>query len=66
MCVCVSESIEYIEGLADSAPRTPLSPLSPQQFVSLSQSACVSPVQLTEGTGGGVGRGAESYDLNEA
>ncbi len=51
-------------GSYDSAPRPP-PPL--QQIVSLSQSSCVSPVQLTEGrVGGGGGRGAESYERKEA
>ncbi len=37
-------------------------PLSRQQVVSLSQSSCVSPVELTDG-GGGVGVAAKSYDV---
>jgi hypothetical protein len=36
-----------------------------QQVASLSQSSCVSLVELTEGMGGG-GRGAESYDCKKA
>jgi hypothetical protein len=36
------------------------SPLSRQQVVSLSQSSCVSPIQLTDGREGG--EGAKSYD----
>jgi hypothetical protein len=55
------ESIEwFIEDQAflrsyDSAPRPPhylLSPVSRQQVASLSQSSCVSPVELTDGKGG--------------
>ncbi len=45
----------------DAAPRPP-SPFFRQQIVSLSQSFCVSPVQLTGGRGGlgrGGGRGAD-------
>ncbi len=37
-------------------------PLSRPQMIYLSQSFCVSPVQLTDGRGGGDVRGAESYD----
>jgi hypothetical protein len=36
----------------DSAPRPPVSPLSRQQLVSLSQSSCVSPAELTDVRGG--------------
>ncbi len=46
----------------DIAPRPPPSP-SPKQVVSLSQSFCVSPVELTDGrrgVGGGGGLGAKS------
>ncbi len=41
------------------------SPLFRQQLVSLSQFFCVSPVELTEGSGGGEGMGAKqkSYVL---
>ncbi len=61
----------FIEGQAflrsyDSAPKPISSPLSHQQVASLSQSSCVSPVQLTDGRGGGGGRGADSYDLKKA
>jgi hypothetical protein len=50
-----TESIELlIEDQAflrsyDLAPRPPPSPISPQPIVSLSQSSCVSPVELTDG-----------------
>jgi hypothetical protein len=51
----------------DSAPRPPLPHLHRQQLVSLSQSSCVSPVQLTDGRGGGRGgRGAKSYYHHKA
>ncbi len=39
----------------NSAPRPPPAPLSRQQIVPLSQSSCVSPVQLPDGGGGGGG-----------
>jgi hypothetical protein len=39
-----------------------LAPLSRPQVVSLSQSSCVSPVDLLTGGGEWGGRGAESYD----
>jgi hypothetical protein len=46
-----------------SAPRPTPPPLSRQQLVSHCQSSCVSPVELTDGRGGGEGwRGAKSYD----
>jgi hypothetical protein len=41
----------------NSAPRPPHPPLSRQQVISLYQSSCVSPVQLTDGRGGGRGGG---------
>ncbi len=46
----------------------PPSPLSHQQLVSLSQSSCVSPVELTDGRGGREegGHGDESYDRKKA
>ncbi len=47
----------------DWAPRLPPSPLSPQQVVSLSQSTCVSTVELTDGSGKG-GQGAQSNAEN--
>jgi hypothetical protein len=51
----------------DSDPRLPPSPLSRQQVVSLSQSSCVSPVELTNGREvGGDELGAESYDRGKA
>jgi hypothetical protein len=40
----------------DLAP-PPLTPLSRQQVLSLSRSSCVSPVELTNGEGGGEGGG---------
>ncbi len=57
------ENVEwYIEDKAflwsyDSAPRTPPSPFSRQQVVYLSQSSCVSPVELTDERVGGGGGG---------
>jgi len=50
--------------LYNLAPRSPPSPFSSQQVVSVSQSVCVLPVELTEIRGGG--RGAESYDRENA
>jgi hypothetical protein len=51
----------------DLAPPTPLPPLFRQQVVSLSQSSCVSSVELTDGRGGlGGGGGAKSYDGEKA
>jgi hypothetical protein len=45
----------------------PTLPPSPQQFVSLSQSSCESPDELTDERGGeGGGRGAKSYDREKA
>jgi hypothetical protein len=45
----------------------PYIPLPHQQLVSLSQSSCVSPVELTDGRGGrGWARGVESYDRKKA
>jgi hypothetical protein len=41
-----------------------LAPLSHQQVVSLSQSSCVSPIELPEGIGGGVGVGEEQKLYN--
>ncbi len=41
-------------------------PLCRQLHVSLSQSSCVSPIELTGEVGGGGGRGAESYDHKKA
>jgi hypothetical protein len=45
-----------------------LHPLSHEQVVSLSHSSCESPVELTDGRGGGGGvvRGAESYDRKKS
>ncbi len=64
----VSESIEwFIEDQTflrpwDLAPRPTHSPLSYQQVFSLSQSSCVSPIQLADGRGGAGGDGgANSY-----
>ncbi len=45
---------------------TPTPSLSRQQVASLSQSFCVSPVQLTNKRGDGGGRAAESYDRKKA
>jgi hypothetical protein len=66
-----TESIEcFIQDQAFSplfhlAPPSPLPPLYRQQAVSLSQSSCVSSVELTDGRGGG--RGAKSsYDDKKA
>jgi hypothetical protein len=64
----------YREGLAflwsyDLSPAPPLLSLSRQQVVSLSQSSCVSPVELSDGRGGRRGRGGgrgKSYDREEA
>jgi hypothetical protein len=39
-----------------------LPPLSRQQVVALSQSSCVTPVELTDGRGGEDRGGAKSYD----
>ncbi len=52
----------------DSAPRPSPSAVSRQQVISLSQSSCVSPVQLIDGRGGVEGgeRGAKSYDYEKA
>ncbi len=63
----IAESVEHRLDL-DSAPCPPPPPLSLQQIVSLSQSSCVSPVQLTDGRRGGEGGrlGAESYDRKKA
>ncbi len=65
-----SEGIEcFIEEQAflksnDSGPRPlPSRPLSRHQVASLSQSSCVSPVELTDGR---VGRGAKSYERERA
>ncbi len=53
--------------LNSHTPPPPTSPLYRQQIVSLSQSSCVSPIQLTDGKGGGGGRrGAEPYDRKKA
>ncbi len=58
-----AESIElFIENQAvspsyDLDPRPPPSPLSRQQVVSLSQSLCVSPIELTDWRSGDGGRG---------
>ncbi len=56
---------------SDSTPRPPFSPLSRElnklEVASLSQSSCVSSVELTDGRGdGGGGGGAESYDHKKA
>jgi hypothetical protein len=48
--------------LYDSASIPPLSRL---QVVSLSQSSCMSPVELTDGKGVGGWRGAKSYDCEK-
>ncbi len=49
----------------DLSPRPP-PPLSRQPVVSLSQSSCVTPIELTDGRGGRGGRGAKSYDREKA
>ncbi len=60
-----AEDIEiFIEDQAllrsyELAPPQPPSTLSLQQAVSLSQSSCVSSVELTDGRGGGRGMGEE-------
>ncbi len=54
----------FFAGSFDSDTRPPRHPLSHQQLFSISQSSCVSPVQLTEGRAGGWG--AESYDRKKA
>jgi hypothetical protein len=51
----------------DLAPPPPLPPPPRcQQFVSLYQSSCVLPVELTAGRGGGARGGAKSYDGEKA
>jgi hypothetical protein len=50
--------------LSNSLP-TPF-PFSHEQVVYLSQSFCVSPVELTDGRGGGGGRRAKSFDREKA
>jgi hypothetical protein len=60
-CTSKAESIEWIyrgKGFLvlvcfGSLPLTPLSPVTRQQVVSLSQSSCVPPVELTDGRGCG-------------
>jgi hypothetical protein len=73
--VCLREYLMIYRGpgfLAElrtyySAQRPPPPPtLSHQQVASLSQSSCVSPVQLTDGREGGGGYGAESYYRKKA
>ncbi len=65
-----TENIElFVEDQAflrsyDSALRPPTPPLSRLQLVSLSQSSCVSPIELTDRRMGG--RGAKSYDSEKA
>ncbi len=48
-------------------PPPPPTSLSCQQIVSLSQSSCMTPVELTDGRGGraGGGEGAKSYDCEK-
>jgi hypothetical protein len=41
-------------------------PFFRHQIASFSQSSCVLPVEITEGRGGGGGRGAEAYDRKKA
>ncbi len=69
--VLVPESIEWFkEDQAFSQSYVlaspPPNPLFRQQVVSLSQSSCVSPVQLTDGRGGKRGGEAKSYDVKKA
>jgi hypothetical protein len=47
------------------APSYPASPVK-MTVVSLSLSTCASPVELTDGRGGGSGGGAKSYDGEKA
>ncbi len=61
---CFTEDQAFLQS-NDSGPRPPPSrPLSRQQITSLSQSSCLSPVELIL-TGEG-GRGAKSYDRERA
>ncbi len=60
-CIVVARFIEDQASLPshESAPHSPSSPLFHQQVVSLCQSSCVSPTELTDGRKGREGVGKE-------
>jgi hypothetical protein len=62
VALTVREYLMYYRGPGFLAVIPPPLPPPNKQVVSLFQSSCVSPVEFTDGRGGGKGEGAKLYD----